>query len=91
MGLYIDALLEKMPSKYAITMAVAERAKQLEGTKRALSEYHGQKPLTAAIADITQDKVVIEVREADEEPEEEIVGLPEIESAETTEEEPAEK
>lgn len=76
----LEELLDKLPSKYAITMAVAQRAKQLEGGARHfLEQADDYTPVTAAIEEIRRGKVRIEIAPEDEEPEE---ALPPIEPRE---------
>ena len=75
----LDGLLEKLSSKYAITMAVAQRAKQLESGARHFLEHPGDyTPVTAAIEEITQGKVQVEI--APEEKEETDEALASVES-----------
>ena len=74
-GSDLDSLLEKMPSKYSVTMAVAQRAKQLEGGARCFLDHGEQTPLTAAIEEIRLGKVAVGYLEADEEEEEEVLPM----------------
>lgn len=69
----LDVLLEKLPSKYAMTMAVAQRAKQLEAGARHFLEHGGDyTPITAAIEEIRRGKVRIDILEEEDAEETEV-------------------
>jgi DNA-directed RNA polymerase subunit K/omega len=66
----LERLLKKLPSKYAVTVAVAERARQLESGSRGWATAAHAPPLRTAIEEIIDERVQVEIREeADEEEE----------------------
>ena len=80
-GSDMEGLLDQLSSKYAVTMAVAQRAKQLEGGARCFLEPGEQHTaLTAAMEEIRRGKLDFEYREEDEDEDEEepTVGLADI-------------
>ena len=55
----LDKLVEQTGSRYAVVVAAAERAKQIKDGSPPLVEITSQNPLTIALAEIAQGKVVI--------------------------------
>jgi DNA-directed RNA polymerase omega subunit len=65
-GSDLEGLLGKLPSKYAIAVAVGERAKQLELGARPLVDPGNRPLLTVAIDEIRQDKVKLVILDEEE-------------------------
>ena len=56
----IDQLIAKSPSKYKLVIAVAERAKEIEKTKKTyLEKTQNKKSIGIALEEIYHDKIVI--------------------------------
>jgi DNA-directed RNA polymerase subunit omega len=65
----ISELKKRVPGgKYALTRAVAERARQLQNGATPLTEVKAPNPLSVAIDEIVQGKVTITVASRDTEP-----------------------
>ena len=63
----IDQLIAKSPSKYKLVIAVAERAKEIEKTKKTyLEKTKNKKSIGIALEEIYHDKIVIKSREDNE-------------------------
>ena len=65
-GSDLEGLLGKLPSKYAIAVAVGQRAKQLELGARPLVDPGNRPLLTVAIDEIRQDKVKLVILDEEE-------------------------
>lgn len=60
----LDALLEKIPSKYEIVVAVAKRARQLvDGAPRLAETDPSSKPVTIALEEALQGELEYRVHE----------------------------
>lgn len=57
MYLDLDALLEKMPSKYEIVVGVAKRARQLVDGAPKLVQTSSNKPVSIALEEALQGKL----------------------------------
>ncbi|HEY8448930.1 MAG TPA: DNA-directed RNA polymerase subunit omega [Bacillota bacterium] len=57
MQLDLDALLERIPSKYEMVVAAARRARQLVDGAPKLVETRSQKPVSAALEEILHGKL----------------------------------
>jgi DNA-directed RNA polymerase subunit omega len=56
----LSALLEKVDSKYTLVVAVAKRARQLVDGQPKLTAVKSNKPVTIAINEIYDKKIVYE-------------------------------
>jgi len=74
----LSSLLEKVDSKYTLVVAVSKRARQLVDGQPKLTKVDSNKPVTIAINEINDNKIIYE-RNKSEKVEEE---APEIEENE---------
>lgn len=58
----LDDLLHKVESPYSLVIAAARRARMLNEGAKPLIGYHGSKPVSHALEEIHQDKIVIKAR-----------------------------
>jgi DNA-directed RNA polymerase subunit omega len=56
----LSSLLEKVDSKYTLVVAVAKRARQLVDGQPRLTKVDSNKPVTIAINEINDRKIVYE-------------------------------
>lgn len=56
----LSSLLEKVDSKYTLVVAVAKRARQLVDGQPKLTKVESNKPVTIAINEINENKIVYE-------------------------------
>ncbi len=56
----LSSLLEKVDSKYTLVVAVAKRARQLVDGQPRLTKIDSNKPVTIAINEINDNKIVYE-------------------------------
>lgn len=56
----IVSLLEKVDNRYALVVVTAKRARQLIAGEAKLTNYDSNKPVTIAIHEIYENKVVYE-------------------------------
>lgn len=63
----LTSLLEKVDSKYTLVVAVAKRARQLVDGQPRLSKVDSNKPVTIAINEINDGKIVYERNNPDRE------------------------
>lgn len=56
----LSSLLEKVDSKYTLVVAVAKRARQLVDGQPRLTKVDSNKPVTIAINEINDSKIVYE-------------------------------
>ena len=56
----LSSLLEKVDSKYTLVVAVAKRARQLVDGQPRLTKVDSNKPVTIAINEINDNKIVYE-------------------------------
>ena len=68
----LEQIVEKTGSRFAVVVAAAKRAKQIKDGSPPLVETASRNPLTIALAEIAQGKVLI--LPAGEEEEEEVIG-----------------
>jgi DNA-directed RNA polymerase subunit omega len=65
----LEQLVEKTGSRFAVVVAAAKRAKQIKDGSPPLVETGSKNPLTIALAEIAQGKVLIVPTEGEEEEE----------------------
>lgn len=59
----LDELLDKVESPYSLVIAAARRARMLnEGAKPLMDGYLGTKPVSHALEEIYEDKIIIKSR-----------------------------
>lgn len=63
----LSSLLEKVDSKYTLVVAVAKRARQLVDGQPRLTKVDSNKPVTIAINEINDNKIVYERNKPEEE------------------------
>jgi DNA-directed RNA polymerase subunit omega len=63
----LSSLLEKVDSKYTLVVAVAKRARQLVDGQPRLTKVDSNKPVTIAINEINDGKIVYERNNPDSE------------------------
>ena len=56
----LSSLLEKVDSKYTLVVAVAKRARQLVDGQPKLTKVESSKPVTIAINEIDEGKIIYE-------------------------------
>lgn len=56
----IVALLEKVDNRYALVVVAARRARQIIAGEKKLTDFESSKPVTIAIHEIDEGKVVFE-------------------------------
>lgn len=56
----IVSLLEKVDNRYALVVVTAKRARQLIAGEKRLTEIESNKPVTIAIHEISEGKIVYE-------------------------------
>ncbi|HYF83175.1 MAG TPA: DNA-directed RNA polymerase subunit omega [Clostridia bacterium] len=56
----LSSLLEKVDSKYTLVVAVAKRARQLVDGQPRLTKVDSNKPVTIAINEINDSKIIYE-------------------------------
>lgn len=56
----LSSLLEKVDSKYTLVVAVAKRARQLVDGSPKLTKVESNKPVTIAINEINENKIIYE-------------------------------
>lgn len=56
----LSSLLEKVDSKYTLVVAVAKRARQLVDGQPRLTKVDSNKPVTIAINEINENKIIYE-------------------------------
>lgn len=56
----LTSLLEKVDSKYTLVVAVAKRARQLVDGQPKLTRVESSKPVTVAVHEISEGKVIYE-------------------------------
>ncbi|HYE80593.1 MAG TPA: DNA-directed RNA polymerase subunit omega [Clostridia bacterium] len=56
----LSSLLEKVDSKYTLVVAVAKRARQLVDGQPKLTRVDSNKPVTIAINEINENKIMYE-------------------------------
>ncbi len=62
----LTSLLEKVDSKYTLVVAVAKRARQLVDGQPRLTKVDSNKPVTIAINEINDNKIVYERNHPDQ-------------------------
>ena len=62
----LTSLLEKVDSKYTLVVAVAKRARQLVDGQPRLTKVDSNKPVTIAINEINDRKIVYERNHPDQ-------------------------
>ena len=71
MDTFIEELIERMGNSYDLVVAAAERAKQLRNGARPLVDIESRNPLTIALQEIAEGKIVLKPPdETEEEPRE---------------------
>jgi len=55
-----DVLLQKVESKYELVVAAAKRARHLTESCGVVDDQSSQKPVTVALTEIAQGKLIIE-------------------------------
>lgn len=55
-----DVLLEKVESKYELVVAAAKRARHLTESCTVGDDLYSQKPVTVALTEIAEGKLIIE-------------------------------
>jgi DNA-directed RNA polymerase subunit omega len=63
----LASLLEKVDSKYTLVVAVSKRARQLVDGQPRLTKVDSNKPVTIAINEINDNKIVYERTQSDRE------------------------
>lgn len=59
----LDELLGKVESPYSLVIAAARRARSLnEGVKPLKDSYFGTKPVSHALEEIAEDRIIIKAR-----------------------------
>ena len=57
---HLDVLLEKVDCKYTLAVFAAKRARGIMDGERALVESQSNKPVTVALEEIAQGKIISE-------------------------------
>lgn len=70
----LSALLEKVDSKYTLVVAVSKRARQLVDGQPKLTKVESNKPVTIAINEINDNKIVYERNKPEKPSEETYIG-----------------
>lgn len=56
----IDKMMEKVDSKYSLVVAAAKRARELTDGAEPLSKVNSNKPVSIALFEIGEEKIVYE-------------------------------
>ena len=56
----IDKMMEKVDSKYSLVVAAAKRARELTDGAEPLSKVNSNKPVSIALYEISEGKIVYE-------------------------------
>lgn len=67
----LSSLLEKVDSKYTLVVAVSKRARQLVDGQPRLTKVDSNKPVTIAINEINDNKIIYERNKPEKQQEEE--------------------
>lgn len=59
----LDELLTKVESPYSLVIAAARRARMLNEGAKPLMSYLGNKPVSHALEEIYEDKIIIKARD----------------------------
>lgn len=66
----LSSLMEKVDSKYTLVVAVSKRARQLVDGQPKLTNVESNKPVTIAINEINENKIIYERSKPEKQPEE---------------------
>lgn len=65
----IDKMMEKVDSKYSLVVAAAKRARELTDGAEPLAKVNSNKPVSIALCEIGEDKIIYENSKANKEAE----------------------